>query len=270
MPLPQITWDYVQQLPDDGNRYEAIEGDLYVTPAPSVRHQTILKRLHRELMRVLEDPSHGDVGFAPLGVHFPATGEGVQPDLLFVSNERRGIIAPYELKGAPDLVVEILSPTTASRDTGLKLVLYERQGVGEYWIVDPDAAAVDVWRFEGEPRTERFVDRLPVRLADEPVGEIDLGDYGRRIGGNTGGADVRRDGRLVALLTYDAILLYERSGGHPLPSGPVARIGLSFLRTGQVESIAFLGDSLVFGNEGRDLFFIEDPLDPMWAKFPPE
>ncbi len=175
MPLPQITWDHVEQLPDDGNRYEAIEGDLYETPAPSVRHQTISKRLHAALMRLLEDPGHGEVWYAPLGVHFPATGEGVQPDILFVSSERRGIVAPDELKGAPDLVVEILSPTTAVRDRDLKRRLYERQGVAEYWIVDPEAAAVDVWRFGEEPRNERFVDALPVRLGTELAGEIDLG-----------------------------------------------------------------------------------------------
>ena len=174
MPLPQITWDHVQQLPDDGNRYEAIAGELYVTPAPSVRHQAISLELVLELVRILVEPGHGRILAAPVGVRFPATGEGVQPDILFVSNERRGIVAPDELKGAPDLVVEILSPTTAGRDTGLKRILYERQGVAEYWIVDPDAEAVDVWRFDGEPRTERFVDRLPVRLGEEPVGEIDL------------------------------------------------------------------------------------------------
>jgi Uma2 family endonuclease len=78
------------------------------------------------------------------------------------------------LKGAPDLVVEILSPTTASRDTGLKRLVCERQGVAEYWIVDPDARAVDVWRFEGEPCTERIVDTLTVRVGTERVGEIDL------------------------------------------------------------------------------------------------
>jgi len=174
MPLPRITWDDVQQLPDDGNRYEAIEGALYVTPAPSVRHQTISKRLQADLMRLLEEPGHGCVWYAPLGVRFPATGEGVQPDILFVSNDRRGIVAPDELKGAPDLVVEILSPTTADRDRDVKRRLYQRQGVGEYWIVDPDAEAVDVWRFSGNARTERFVDELPVRLGDERVGEIDL------------------------------------------------------------------------------------------------
>jgi Uma2 family endonuclease len=174
MPLPQITWDHVQQLPDDGNRYEAIAGELYVTPVPSVRHQTIAKRLHRQLARLLEDPGHGDVWFAPIGVRFPATGEGVQPDLLFVSNDRSGIVASDELKGAPDLVVEILSPTTAGRDTGLKRVLYERHGVAEYWIVDPDARTVDVWRFSEVPPTERFVGPLPVRVGNERVGVVDL------------------------------------------------------------------------------------------------
>jgi len=174
MPLPQITWDAVQQLPDDGKRYEAIEGELYVTPAPSLRHQTISIRLALELARLLMEPGHGSVWHAPLGVHFPSTGEGVQPDLIFVSKGRRGILAPDELKGAPDLVVEILSPGTASRDRGVKLTLYERQGVAEYWIVDHELDAIDVWRFDAEPRHERFVDRLPVRCGDELQGEIDL------------------------------------------------------------------------------------------------
>jgi len=174
MPLPQITWQDVQQLPDDGNRYEAIEGDLYVTPAPSLRHQTILVRLLAELLRLLVEPGHGRAWPAPLGVWFPATDEGVQPDIVFVSNERRGTLAPEGVRGAPDLVVEILSPTTAARDTGVKRRLYERHGVGEYWIVDPELGAVDVWRFETDPRHVRLVDRLPVRFGEETVGEIDL------------------------------------------------------------------------------------------------
>ena len=174
MPLPQITWQDVRQLPDDGNRYEAIEGELYVTRAPSVRHQTISKRLERELFRILEDTGRGQVWHAPLGVHFPATGEGVQPDIIFVSDERRRIVAPDELKGAPDLVVEILSPSTDGRDRGVKRTLYERQGVAEYWIVDAELAAVDVWRFVAEPRHERFVETLPVRVGETAVGEIDL------------------------------------------------------------------------------------------------
>ena len=174
MPLPQITWDDVQQLPEDGNRYEAIEGALYMTPAPSVRHQLISLRLERALERLLVDPGHGMILHAPVGVRFPVTGERVQPDILFVSNERRGIVAPDELKGAPDLVVEILSPSTAARDRDLKGRLYERQSVAEYWIVDPVGEAVEVWRFGGEPRSERFVDEVPARLGSERLGEIDL------------------------------------------------------------------------------------------------
>ena len=111
---------------------------------------------------------------------FPSTGEGVQPDLVFVSGGRREIILPAQIEGAPDLVVEILSPSTAGRDRGVKRKLYERQGVGEYWIVDAEAGAVDVWRFgAGEARPERFTERVPVRVGGETVGELDLGEVFR-------------------------------------------------------------------------------------------
>ena len=174
MPLPSITWQDVQQMPDDGNRYEAIEGDLYMTPAPTPRHQTLLLRLYDALAAVLRERHGGVLLVAPVGVEFPSTGEGVQPDLLFVSDERRGIIRDTSVRGAPDLVVEILSPSTASHDRGLKLRLCERQGVREYWIVDPDENVVDVWRFGDQTMRERFTDSLPVRHGTERVGEIDL------------------------------------------------------------------------------------------------
>lgn len=174
MALPQITWQDVQQLPDDGKRYEAIEGGLYVTAAPSIRHQRISLRLAWTLKQLLVDPELGELFLAPVGVEFPATEEGVQPDIVFVSNERRGILAEKWMMGPPDLVIEILSPTTAHRDRGIKLRLYERQRVAEYWVVDPENDAVDVWRFDAEPRHQRFTDRLPVRLAGETAGEIDL------------------------------------------------------------------------------------------------
>jgi Uma2 family endonuclease len=179
MAISQITWNDVQQLPDDGNRYEAIEGELYVTPAPSVRHQRICMRLTMALHRLLVEPGLGELFFAPTGVEFPATEEGVQPDLLFVSTQRRGIIADPWIRGAPDLVIEILSPTTAHRDRGVKRKLYDRQGVSEYWIVDPDGGVVEVWTFGAEPGHARFADRLPVRLAGEPIGEIDLAEVFR-------------------------------------------------------------------------------------------
>ena len=161
-------------MPDDGNRYEAIEGDLYMTPAPSPRHQILLLRLYDALAAVLRERHGGVLLVAPVGVEFPSTGEGVQPDILFVSDERRGIIRDTSVRGAPDLVVEILSPSTASHDRGTKRRLYERQGVREYWIVDPDEHVVNVWRFGDQAMRERFTDSLPVRHGTEQVGEIDL------------------------------------------------------------------------------------------------
>ena len=175
MALSQITWQDVQQLPDDGNRYEAIGGELHVTPAPSVRHQRIAMRLTLLLHEILVETSRGELFFAPTGVECPATEEGVQPDLFFVSNERRGIVADPWIRGAPDLVVEILSPTTAGRDRGVTRKLYDRQGVSEYWIIDPESESVEVWTFgEPGPAFARHADRLPVRLAGEELGAIDL------------------------------------------------------------------------------------------------
>ncbi|WP_428278708.1 Uma2 family endonuclease [Candidatus Palauibacter sp.] len=174
MPLPSITWQDVQQMPDDGNRYEAIEGDLYMTPAPTTRHQRVSKRLQYALDRILERPGLGEIFVAPYGVEFPVTGEGVQPDIVFVSRDRCEIITEAGIAGAPDLVVEILSPSTAGRDRTIKLRLYERHGVQEYWIVDPDESVIDVWRFGEEPAHERFKGTLPVRLGAEQVGKIDL------------------------------------------------------------------------------------------------
>jgi Uma2 family endonuclease len=179
MALSQITWQDVQQLPDDGNRYEAIAGELYVTPEPSLQHQRISRKLLLALQKLIGDPGLGELFYAPVGVEFPATEEGVQPDLVFVSSRRRGILADPWIRGAPDLVIEILSPTTAHRDQGVKRKLYERQGVAQYWIVDPVAAAVEVWAYGGEPGFERFTESLPMRLGRETHGEIDLAEIFR-------------------------------------------------------------------------------------------
>ncbi len=161
-------------MPDDGNRYEFIGGRLYMTPAPVTRHQRVLRRLWSALVRILMDSGRGEVFSTPLLVEFPGTGDRVQPDLLFVSNERRSIIGEKQVLGAPDLVVEILSPSTAHRDRGIKLDLYARHGVRQYWIVDPDEDVVDVWRFADEPGHERFSGEFPVRPGPERLGLIDL------------------------------------------------------------------------------------------------
>jgi Uma2 family endonuclease len=175
MATTRFTWQDVLIAPDDGNRYEAIDGDLYVTPPPKFEHQRISHRLAVALDRILVAPGLGIVVAAPVGVEFPDSEEGVQPDLLFVSNERAGIIRHGWLRGPPDLVIEILSPSTAARDRGKKLDLYRRQGAGEYWIVDRERRAVEVWRFAaGLSEPGVHTDRVPARHGDETVGEIAL------------------------------------------------------------------------------------------------
>ena len=168
------TWEDVLRMPDDGNRYEFIGGRLYMTPAPVTRHQRVLARLWPALFRILVDSGRGEVLSAPLLVQFPGTDDRVQPDLLFISNERRAIVGERQVTGAPDLVVEILSPSTAHRDRGIKLDLYARSGVRQYWIADPVDDVVDVWRFADEQGHERFSGELPVRLGRERLGLIDL------------------------------------------------------------------------------------------------
>ena len=168
------TWEDVLRMPDDGNRYEFIGGRLYMTRAPVIRHHDVSHRLQSGLRRILEQTGHGRVFYAPVLVEFPGTSDRVQPDILFVSNQRRGIVGEKQMTGAPDLVVEILSPSTAHRDRGVKLDLYARCGVREYWIVDPDEDVVDVWRFGDTPGHEQFAGKLPVRIGAQRVGAIDL------------------------------------------------------------------------------------------------
>lgn len=175
MGITWITWQDVVEAPEDGRRYEAIGGALHVTAAPGRRHQWVSGNLFAELRLILHEPGHGELYAAPFGVEFPATGEGAQPDLMFVSRERLDIVGDDWIRGAPDLVIEILSPTTAARDRGLKRKLYQRQGVAEYWIVDPGSESVEVWRFAaGATEAELHTDRVPVHVGDGQLGAIEL------------------------------------------------------------------------------------------------
>ena len=147
----QSTWlrftyrDYL--LLPEGDRRELIEGDFYVVPAPSFRHQIISRNLGTLLWEFVRGEGLGQVVWAPTDVVLSLESV-VQPDILFISNERRGIITEDNVSGAPDLVVEILSPSTAERDRELKRTLYARYGVREYWIVDPEDSSVEVMALE--------------------------------------------------------------------------------------------------------------------------
>ncbi len=133
--------DYCR-TPDD-ERYELLDGELVMVPAPSTGHQRIDTRLGALLHVFVNEKDLGEVFHAPFDVVLSET-DVVQPDLLFISNERAYIITPANARGAPDLVVEILSPSTATRDRTRKRALYARYGVREYWLVDPDTRTVTV------------------------------------------------------------------------------------------------------------------------------
>jgi Uma2 family endonuclease len=138
----------LQLMPDDGKRREIINGELYVTPSPVNYHQKILFNLTLAMGKFLEDNPLGELRFAPLDVIL-SEHDVLEPDLLLVLNDHKDILQDW-VRGAPDLVIEILSPTTEARDRGIKLKAYARYGVQEYWIVDPIAQVIEVYRLTAE------------------------------------------------------------------------------------------------------------------------
>ncbi len=138
----KFTYEDYRTAPTD-KRYELLDGDLVMGPAPNLKHQDVQSRLGRRLAQFIEERALGKFFFAPCDVVLSGT-DVVQPDLLFVSRERDHLLSNGDnVRGAPDLVVEILSAATAERDRGYKRALYARHGVAEYWLVDP--AAETVW-----------------------------------------------------------------------------------------------------------------------------
>jgi Uma2 family endonuclease len=145
---PKLTYDDLLLFPDDGRRHELIDGEHLVTPSPHARHQWVSRNLHRLLDGHVSERGLGRVYYAPLDVVLSEV-DVVEPDLLFVSQARLGIIEAV-VRGAPDLVVEIASPASRRQDEVLKRGLYERAGVEEYWLVDPEAETVKVFRRAGD------------------------------------------------------------------------------------------------------------------------
>lgn len=137
---PDADWDLArwETLPADGNRYEVIDGVLYMTTAPSSFHQYVTKQIARVLLAQIEDTGLGDVFWAPIGLMMPGCAP-VQPDLVVVGAADRGIFHDRRIHGIPALIVEILSPSNAELDLETKRTAYARAGVPEYWIVRPAA-----------------------------------------------------------------------------------------------------------------------------------
>jgi Uma2 family endonuclease len=140
-------WSYAEfaRLPDAARaRQEVIAGELVVTPAPTSRHQEIVAYLTWRLYGFVREHGLGKVFPAPIDVLF-GEGDYLEPDLVFVAAERLHLLSDRGMEGAPDLVVEVVSPSTAGRDRGLKLERYRRYGVHTYWVVDPADETVEVW-----------------------------------------------------------------------------------------------------------------------------
>lgn len=131
-------------MPDDGKRREILDGELIVSPSPKSWHQLIVTNLLLAFGRYLDRHPIGRIIASPLDVIF-GEFDVLEPDLIFVLNEHWDIIQDW-VRGAPDLVIEVLSPGSISMDRGPKLKAYARFGVSEYWIVDPDAHAIEVYR----------------------------------------------------------------------------------------------------------------------------
>lgn len=152
--LVKLTYEDYVLFPDDGKRHELIGGDHYRTPAPNIRHQRISGNLYRLLSTFARQHRLGHVLAAPCDVLLSDV-DVVEPDLLFVAAARQALLTETHVAGAPDLVIEILSERTRKVDERVKLRLYERYGVAEYWIVDPDLETVKVHRLldQGYART---------------------------------------------------------------------------------------------------------------------
>ena len=140
-PKPKLTYEDYASLPDD-ERCELIDGELMPMPSPKEIHQKILKLMTRRFFAV-EALGLGIFYFAPFDVILSRFNV-VQPDLIFVSSARAHIITEDNIRGAPDLVVKILSPSTAGYDRTTKRNLYARHGVREYWLIDPYAKTITI------------------------------------------------------------------------------------------------------------------------------
>ncbi len=146
----RLTYDDFLLFPDDGKQHEIIDGVHYVTPSPNLRHQELIGRLHLAIGNYLATRRHvGRVFLSRLDVVM-SYYDVVEPDLLFVGADQLDILTKANVEGAPALVVEVLSPSTRKRDAGIKRQLFERAGVREYWLVDPDRDRVQVFRRNAE------------------------------------------------------------------------------------------------------------------------
>jgi Uma2 family endonuclease len=144
-PQGQWTYDDYLQLPDDGNRYEIIDGVLYMANAPAYDHQYAVGQIFGEIRNFVKGKNLGVVLTAPFEVHLSEKTRPVQPDVLFIANDRKPDVSAQVFKGSPDIVVEVISPSSLRLDQHIKFGAYEQAKVREYWLVDPKTRSVEVY-----------------------------------------------------------------------------------------------------------------------------
>jgi len=141
-------WTYEEYYRlDDEQRYEIIDGELLMAPAPDYWHQDWAKKLFRRIDGYVMDKQLGEVFFAPFDIILDAENV-VQPDLLFIAKANLSILQTRGVFGAPDLLVELISPSSVQRDRYVKKALYARFGIKEYWIVDPEGEGVETYVYQ--------------------------------------------------------------------------------------------------------------------------
>jgi len=145
----KLTYEDYLEIPNDGKRHEIIDGEHFVNPSPSLYHQRISGAINAQLRRQIQDAGRGEVFFAPLDVQLSDV-DVVEPDLIVVLNENLDILTESHIVGPPDLVVEILSPSSVRLDRHIKRKCYEKFRIPEYWIVDPEAHEVEQHCLEGD------------------------------------------------------------------------------------------------------------------------
>jgi Uma2 family endonuclease len=143
-----LTYSDYAALPDDGRRYELHQGELSVTPAPGLRHQRAVIALGSRLYDHVRARGLGEVLMAPTDCILSDVTV-VQPDILYVATDRQAIASERGFEGAPTLVVEVLSPSTARLDHDRKMRLYAEHGVPYYWIVDPETRSIEAFALAG-------------------------------------------------------------------------------------------------------------------------
>ena len=148
-PGSKLTWNDYLDLPEDGRRHEIVDGEHHVTASPALNHQRVSRHIHFQLYEQIERTGKGEVFAAPTAVQL-SEFDVVEPDLLVVLADHDGYLTATRVAGPPDLAVEILSPSSRRLDREIKLALYQRAGVDEYWIVDPVAQEVEKYRRRGD------------------------------------------------------------------------------------------------------------------------